>query len=184
MPNSGKSTLISVISRARPKIADYPFTTKVPALGVVRLGMDFDMVVADIPGLIEDAHKGAGMGDRFLKHIERTKVLLHLIDPAPHIEPRPEERFTMIMNELDSYGAGLAEKPTIAVITKNDLPENQGPSEKLTKWLQGTGMDVFVVSAATGQGIDELLKFTAQTLRKQRIRERRVASEGTSASGA
>lgn len=177
MPNSGKSTLISAVSRARPKIADYPFTTKVPALGLVRLGTDFDMVMADIPGLIEDAHKGAGMGDRFLRHIERTKVLLHLIDPSPHLEPGPEERFAMITNELDSYGADLTSKPIIAVITKNDLPENHEPSEKLAKWIQGRALDVFIISAATGQGINELLNHTAQTLKRQRIRESLIDSE-------
>ncbi len=164
MPNSGKSTLISRVSRARPKIADYPFTTKVPALGVVRVGEECDFVIADIPGLIENAHRGAGMGDRFLRHVERTRVLLHLIDPSPQVSPGPEARFAIVMAELDSYGADLLMKPMIAVITKMDLPENQEPARGLRLFLEAQGMAVHEISALTGQGLKELLSATVRVL--------------------
>ncbi len=169
MPNSGKSTLLSAVSRARPKIANYPFTTTVPGLGVVRGPGGYDFVMADIPGLIEDAHKGAGMGDRFLRHIERTRILLHLVDPSPHDEPSPEERFAAITDELDAYGAHLSTKPTIAVITKMDLPENREPAERLRKSLEERGFPVFPISAATGEGLKELL---AETIRRLQIEKR------------
>jgi GTP-binding protein len=166
MPNSGKSTLISQVSRARPKIADYPFTTKVPALGVVRLDDETEFVMADIPGLIEGAHKGAGMGDRFLRHVERTRILLHLIDPSPNYEDSPKERFSIVMAELDSYGAGLLNKPMIAVITKMDLPENASPARNLRRQLERQGMLVHEISAITGSGVKELLLHTAKMLRQ------------------
>ena len=166
MPNSGKSTLISSVSAARPKIADYPFTTKVPALGVVRGPGHIDFVMADIPGLIEDAHRGAGMGDRFLRHVERTRVLLHLIDPSPDLEPGPGERFSTIMRELESYDANLLEKPMIAVITKMDLPENRGPAEQLKHALEKEGLPVLQISAVTGRGLKELVNRTARLLRR------------------
>ena len=166
LPNAGKSTLISAVSRARPKIADYPFTTKIPALGMVRVGTDFEFVMADIPGLIEDAHKGAGMGDRFLRHVERTRVLVHLVDPSPYLEPDPEERFSIIMSELDSYGAGLLEKPMIAAITKMDLPENREPAAKLQAYLKKQRLTVHQISAVTGEGVKELLNTVTRTLRR------------------
>jgi GTP-binding protein len=168
LPNSGKSTLISCVSKARPKIADYPFTTKVPALGVVRTASGVDFVMADIPGLIENAHKGAGMGDTFLRHIERTRVLLHLIDPSPQLEPKPEERYSMIMNELASYGKGLIQTPMIAVITKMDLPENEVAARELRPILEKQGHLVHEISAVTGRGVKELLRHTAQLLEKVR----------------
>lgn len=171
MPNSGKSTLISQVSRARPKIADYPFTTKAPALGVVRLDDETEFVMADIPGLIQDAHKGAGMGDRFLRHVERTKVLLHLIDPSPRYDESPEARFSVVMAELDSYGAGLLDKPMIAVITKMDVSENIQPARKLQRQLEKKGIPVHTISAITGAGVKELLIHTTQML--QQAQERR-----------
>ena len=168
LPNSGKSTLISCVSNARPKIADYPFTTKVPALGVVRTADGVDFVMADIPGLIEDAHKGAGMGDRFLRHIERTRILLHLVDPSPQVEPGPEERFSMIMTELASYGKGLLQTPMIAVVTKMDLPENEAAARELKPVLEKKGHLVHEISAVTGRGVKELLRHTAQLLKEIR----------------
>jgi len=168
LPNSGKSTLISRVSNARPKIADYPFTTKVPALGVVRIADGFDLVMADIPGLIEGAHKGAGMGDRFLRHVERTRVLLHLIDPSPQLTPAPQERFSMIMRELASYSEDLVKTPMIAVITKMDLPENREPAARLKKAFLKQGIPVHEISAITGQGVKELLKHAGQLLKKAR----------------
>jgi len=168
LPNSGKSTLISSVSNARPKIADYPFTTKVPALGVVRAGHRTDFVMADIPGLIEGAHRGAGMGDRFLRHVERTRVLLHLIDPSPKETPGPEERFETIVGELASYSEDLVKIPMIAVITKMDLPENREPADKLKDVLLKKGFPVHEISAITGKGVKELLQHTAKLLKKTR----------------
>ncbi len=168
LPNSGKSTLISCVSKARPKIADYPFTTKVPALGVVRTADGVDFVMADIPGLIRDAHKGVGMGDKFLRHIERTRVLLHLIDPSPQLEPGAKDRFSIIMGELDSYGKGLIQTPMIAVITKMDLPENEAAARELRPLLEKLGLPVHEISAVTGRGVKELLRNTAQLLKQIR----------------
>lgn len=170
MPNAGKSTLISRVSKARPEIADYPFTTKVPTLGVVRMSGGFDFVMADIPGLIEDASKGAGLGLRFLRHVERTSVLLHLVDPSPYGEPVPEERFSVIMGELESYAADLLHKPMIAVITKMDLPENKKPAALLKRHLEAQGVRVHQISAVTGRGIDRLLTDVVRTLKGVRRR--------------
>lgn len=167
LPNSGKSTLISAVSNARPKIADYPFTTKVPALGVVRVG-NVDFVMADIPGLIEGAHQGAGMGDRFLRHIERTRVMLHLIDPSPHLTPEATERFAIITTELASYSEGLIRRPMIAVITKMDVPENREAACQLRGSLEESGFPVHQISAVTGEGVQELLHQVARLLTQTR----------------
>jgi len=169
LPNSGKSTLISRVSNARPTIADYPFTTKVPGLGVVRTPDGMDFVMADIPGLIQDAHKGAGMGDRFLRHVERTRVLLHLIDPSPDVSPAAEERFDIIQNELASYSPELAETPMIVVITKMDIPENRGPARDLRISLEKRGLAVREISAVSGEGLKGLLRQTAQLLTVHRL---------------
>ena len=170
MPNAGKSTMISSVSKARPKIADYPFTTKVPALGVVHLGERAAFVMADIPGLIENASEGAGMGDRFLRHVERTRLLLHLIDPSPHLSPEAPERFRIIMNELESYGPEMLEKPMIAVITKMDLPENQAPAEELCRAVEQWGIPVHKISAVTGLGVRPLLEHITRELKSLRGR--------------
>ncbi len=167
LPNAGKSTLISSVSNARPKIADYPFTTKVPNLGVTRTaGVDF--VIADIPGLIEGAHHGAGMGDRFLRHIERTVILVHLIDPSEIVEPDAQMRFNIIMNELESYGKDLLHRPMIVAITKMDLPENEIPARELEKVLAKKKLPVYKISAVTGQGVRQLLNKIAKTLSIER----------------
>lgn len=164
LPNSGKSTLISRVSNARPKIADYPFTTKVPGLGVVRAPDGKDFVMADIPGLIEGADDGAGMGDRFLRHIERTRILLHLIDPSPSVEPSAIERFGVIMTELGSYGSDLSSRPMIVVITKMDIPENKAASEELSKIIESQGLIVKRISAISGEGVRDLLFEVSKTL--------------------
>lgn len=168
LPNSGKSTLISRVSNARPKIADYPFTTTVPGLGIVRVGDAFDFVMADIPGLIEGAHQGAGMGDRFLRHIERTRLLLHLIDPSPHLDMEAEQRFDIIMNELASYCDDVVQKPLLVVITKIDLPENIEPANDLRAVLEKRGFRVHTISAVSGAGLKELLHAIAQLLKRGR----------------
>ncbi|MFH0958394.1 MAG: GTPase ObgE [Pseudomonadota bacterium] len=157
LPNSGKSTLISRVSNARPKIADYPFTTKVPGLGVVRAPDGRDFVMADIPGLIEGAHEGAGMGDRFLRHIERTSILLHLLDPSPLEEPSAIERFRVIMSELDSYSSEVSSRPMIVVLTKMDITENRPAAEELSKFIEEQSLPVQKISAISGEGVRELL---------------------------
>jgi GTP-binding protein len=171
LPNSGKSTLISRISNARPKIADYPFTTKVPGLGVVRAPDGQDFVVADIPGLIEGAHEGAGMGDRFLRHIERTRILLHLIDPSPMLEPPAVERFRTIMLELSSYGADLTLRTMIVVITKMDIPENRTAADELGKFIEEQGLRVKKISAVSGEGLRDLLFEISKSLKDLRSRK-------------
>ncbi len=161
LPNAGKSTLISRISAARPKIADYPFTTLTPNLGVVRGETHAGFVVADLPGLIEGAGMGHGLGHQFLRHVERSRLILHLVDCQSE---RPESDLDTIEAELGSFDSKLLERPRIAVITKSDLaggPENLG---KLKKALESKGLEVLIVSAVTGQGIKELVQKTGERL--------------------
>jgi GTP-binding protein len=152
LPNAGKSTLLSVVSAARPKVADYPFTTLEPQLGVVRMGVDESFVVVDVPGLIEGASEGAGLGDRFLRHVERTRVLIHLIDGERTRDELFADKAT-IENELRAWNPALVEKPLIPVITKLDLPEARARFEELTAQIPG----LRGISAATGEGVRELL---------------------------
>lgn len=154
MPNAGKSTLISVLSSARPKIGDYPFTTLTPNLGVVHMGSRDPFVMADIPGLIEGAHQGAGLGTRFLKHIERTRLLLHLIDAAGLDRDDPLKVYRTVCRELAAFSRRLAAKPHLVVLNKLDLPEAQAAADRFRSAAAGT--EVLLVSAATGQGIDRL----------------------------
>jgi GTP-binding protein len=158
-PNVGKSTLISRISAARPKIADYPFTTLQPNLGVVLVGQGPDeksFVVADIPGLIEGAHSGAGLGIQFLRHIERTRVLVHLVDVSDGSgRPDPVKDVEVISGELESFGAGLEKKPVIMVASKIDVA-NKDKLAKLKRYCKKQGLELFAISAVTGKGIDEL----------------------------
>lgn len=154
LPNAGKSTLISRISAARPKVADYPFTTLTPTLGVVTPASGEPFVVADIPGLIEGAHQGAGLGDRFLRHVERTRILLHVID-ASLIDPSdPLIPHEAINRELAGYHAALAEKPQIVVLNKIDLP---GAKEGAEHFSAKHGAEALMVSAATGEGMKSLV---------------------------
>jgi GTP-binding protein len=158
-PNVGKSTLISRISAARPKIADYPFTTLEPNLGVVAVGElneQISFVVADIPGLIEGASEGAGLGVQFLKHIERTQMLVHLIDVSDSSgRPDPIEDFRVIMNELESFGAGIELKPMILAASKCDVA-NPEKLAKLQKFAKRKKLTLYSISAVTGEGIKEL----------------------------
>jgi GTP-binding protein len=163
-PNAGKSTLISVISAARPKIADYPFTTLVPHLGVVRLAPDRSFVVADIPGLVEGAAGGAGLGLRFLKHVERCRLLLHLLDLAASDVEDSLRRFDAINRELAAFDPGLAQKPQIVVPTKLDLPEAQANLPAVRAELERRGLTVVPVSAATHKGLKELVEAVARRL--------------------
>ncbi len=156
-PNAGKSTLISRISAAKPKIASYPFTTLTPNLGVVQVGDDGTFVVADIPGLIEGAHVGKGLGDRFLKHLERTAVLLHLLDLSGIEREDPIEDYKKIRAELSGYGAGLEARPEIIVGTKIDLPDSLRQLGRVQDYCSERNIDFFPISAVTGAGIKELL---------------------------
>lgn len=152
-PNSGKSTLISKISNAHPKIASYPFTTKEPVLGIVNAGEKF-FSVADIPGLIKDSHKGRGLGDRFLRHIERTKVLLHLIDMAGVDGRSPLEDYTVIDDELKAYSSSVYNKPRILAANKMDLPQAQA---NLLQFKKAVRKKIFPISALDSSGLNELL---------------------------
>jgi GTPase len=156
-PNAGKSTFLSRISAARPKIADYPFTTLSPVLGVARVGDDRSLVVADIPGLIEGAHEGAGLGDRFLRHVERCRVLLHLVDPTSH-ERRFSESVAAIDRELALYSPALATKPQILVLTKKDAIQDEGILREARREAKKSRRPLHVISAVTGEGVAELLR--------------------------
>ena len=155
-PNAGKSTLISRISAARPKIADYPFTTLVPNLGVVSADDDRTFVVADIPGLIEGAHEGHGLGTQFLRHIERTRLLAHLVDVSETTGRDPVHDFEVVMGELASFSEDLAHKPMIVVATKLDAAQDPERVASLEKLARDRGLAFFKISSVTGEGIDAL----------------------------
>jgi GTP-binding protein len=163
-PNVGKSTLVSAVSRARPKVADYPFTTLVPHLGVVSRGEERAFVIADIPGLIEGAAEGAGLGHRFLKHVERTRVLLHLLSVDPGPERDPVRDFEVLRGELERFDAELAARPALVVLTKLDLPEVREALEPVRQAMHERGLPLFAISAATGEGVRELLDATEALL--------------------
>ncbi len=160
LPNAGKSTLISVISSTKPKIADYPFTTLVPTLGVVKLGNFRSCVVADIPGLIENAHKGAGLGFQFLRHVERTSLLLHLIDVSEMAEGDPVDNFKKIQRELELYSPALLHKHQAVVATKMDVVDRKR-LDRLKQYCKTNTIDFFSISAVTGQGIKKLIPYLA-----------------------
>jgi GTP-binding protein len=156
LPNAGKSTLLSRISAARPKIGDFPFTTLSPVLGIVGHGSDDSFVMADLPGLIEGAHDGRGLGHRFLRHVERTKVLVVLIDSSGN---DPDADYATLMNELKNYGEGLSEKPRVVALSKIDLVPDRGPR------VAFGGENVFPISAVSGDGLDELTRALVGILR-------------------
>jgi GTP-binding protein len=159
LPNAGKSTLLAAASAARPKIADYPFTTLEPQLGVVSLGPEESFVMVDIPGLIEGAHGGAGLGDRFLRHVERTRVLIHLMDGSQSLDEILANR-RVIENELSAWNPKLGERPTLPVVTKIDLPDAREHFEQLRAQIPG----LHGISAATGEGVRELLFAAFRTI--------------------
>src|SRR5213594_1328803 len=171
-PNVGKSTLISRISAARPKIADYPFTTLQPNLGVVAVGEEPDVksfVVADVPGLIEGAHTGAGLGTQFLRHIERTRLLVHLVDVSDGSgRPDPVKDVEVIMGELASFGAGLEQKPMIMAASKIDVA-NKDKLANLKRYCKKHGLDLLPISAVTGKGIDDLKYVMAEKVEEVRL---------------
>jgi len=170
-PNAGKSTLISTISSAHPKIASYPFTTKEPVLGVVKLYEEATMVVAEIPGLIEGAHEGRGLGDKFLRHIERTKVLIHLVDIAAVEGRDPVKDYRKLNHELKAYSKELMKKPQIIALNKIDLT---GAPEHLKKFKKSMPRArVYSISAVTGQGVKELLEAVYKKVKALKKDEKR-----------
>ena len=163
-PNVGKSTLISKISAVRPKIADYPFTTLVPHLGVVTFGNHKPFVVADIPGIITGAHKGAGLGLRFLRHIERTSLLLHLIDVSAASPRDPTRDYLALNRELSLFSPKLAAKPQIVALNKIDMPEAPRQVKEIRRYFKKIKKDIFPISALTGEGLPKLLATLSKTL--------------------
>jgi GTP-binding protein len=178
-PNAGKSTLISRISAARPKIADYPFTTLQPNLGVVVVGEEpsaVSFVVADIPGLIEGAHTGAGLGTQFLRHIERTRLLVHLVDVSDSSgRPDPAKDYEVITNELASFGAGLEQKPVLVAATKIDVV-NKDKLAKLRRYCKKHNLPLYPISAVTGEGIEKLKHAIAKRVMEVRQAELAAAA--------
>jgi len=161
-PNAGKSTLLSGVSAARPKIASYPFTTLEPVLGAVEVGTQ-SFVLAEIPGLIEDAHLGRGLGHEFLRHSLRTKMLIHLVDGS---HEAPLEDMIKVNNELFFYDSSLAQKPQLVAVNKVDLPQVAGRKKEIEESFRQAGIEIFFVSAATGQGVSELISAVAEKLGK------------------
>ncbi len=164
-PNAGKSTFISRVSAAKPKIADYPFTTLTPHLGVVKYRDGGSFVLADIPGLIPGAHEGMGMGDKFLKHVERTLLLLHIIDISTEPNTNAWSNYTAINNELKNYNAELSEKPQIVALNKIDLPDVRKNAKKQVALFKKKGIMLHSFSAVTGEGIKEILNKIAEKLK-------------------
>lgn len=181
LPNAGKSTLISRISAARPKIADYPFTTLEPNLGVVDLGDFKTLVVADIPGLIEGAHAGAGLGDRFLRHVERTRLLLHLVDVSG-LAKDPIADYQTVTHELEAYSPEVAAKPKIAVATKLDALDDPSRLEDFEEFCKQEGLEFHSISAASGKGLKELLRSVERKL--DALKQEKVTLSAATASQA
>ncbi|MHC4178648.1 MAG: GTPase ObgE [Planctomycetota bacterium] len=162
-PNAGKSTLLSRLSRARPEIADYPFTTKHPNLGLVQIDRDSSFIMADVPGLIEGAHAGAGLGHEFLRHVERAGILVHLVEPQPVDGSGPVANYRAIREELEKHDQKLGRRPEILAVTKADLP---GAEEVQRELADELGREVLLISAVTGQGLNTLVGTIAQALDK------------------
>jgi len=184
-PNAGKSTLISAVSAARPKVADYPFTTLYPNLGVVRVGMDSSFVIADIPGLIEGAAEGAGLGVQFLKHLQRTRLLLHLVDIAPLDQVQPEDAVRKLQQELVKFDSSLGDKPRWLVFTKTDVidqTEAREIAERVAKDLNWA-TPWFMISSVTRSGTDELMQSIGRALDEMKERELEQGKEWSLESG-
>jgi GTP-binding protein len=161
LPNAGKSTLLSRLSQAHPEISDYPFTTKHPNLGVVHSGGERVFVLADLPGLIEGAHSGVGLGHEFLRHVERTRVLVHLVEPLPLDSSDPLQNYRMVRHELELYRHELAQKPEVVVVSKSELTNSDEIRARLQREL---GCEVLAISAVTGQGLAQLVGRVAEQL--------------------
>jgi GTP-binding protein len=182
LPNAGKSTFLAAVSAAKPKVADYPFTTLHPNLGVVDLSSNERFVLADIPGLIEGAHEGAGLGVRFLGHVERTAVLIHLVDGT---QEEPGEAYRTVRAELEAYGHGLVDKPEIVALNKVDAltPELRKTAMRKLKKAVGRGRDVRIVSGASGEGVTALLREAWLEIRRARGEEAAAADDATEETG-
>jgi GTPase len=177
-PNAGKSTLISRVSSAKPKIADYPFTTLTPHLGVVQLDEDRSFVVADVPGLIEGAHEGHGLGHQFLRHVERTRVLVHVVDVSEASGREPVDDFETIRRELTLFSPGLAAKPQLAAANKIDVLQDPERVERFARHLEDVGVPLVRVSAVTGEGVRKLLAEIWQRIAEARsVDESRAQSD-------
>lgn len=186
MPNAGKSTFIRAVSAARPKVADYPFTTLHPNLGVVRVDTDHSFVIADIPGLIEGAAEGAGLGHQFLRHLARTRLLLHLVDIAPFdeaVDPVREAR--AIVDELRKYDEGLHQKPRWLVLNKMDMVPAEEREEKLQQFLRDFGWEgrSFIISALTGEGCNPLTYAIMEHLKQNRVEPEDAEEDSESSPG-
>ena len=168
LPNAGKSTFLAAVSAAKPKIADYPFTTLHPNLGVVRID-GFDFVLADNPGLIEGAHEGAGIGDRFLGHVERTAVLLHLVDATLD---DVGEAYAIIRGEVEAYGAGLEDKPEVVALSKADAVPKDELKKKARVLKKKARTEPLIVSAASGEGVPQVLRALAADIKSMRVQEK------------
>lgn len=177
LPNAGKSTLLSRVSRAKPKIADYPFTTLHPQLGVVGVG-EQEFVLADLPGLIEGAHEGAGLGHRFLGHVERCEVLIHLIDAT---EANPALSWRIIRKELQSYGHGLTEKPELIALNKTDAVPPAELKKKRAALKRAAGCEVFAISAASGDGVEKLMYAALAEIKSGRKAKAKLAAAALAA---
>jgi GTP-binding protein len=171
LPNVGKSTLVSRVSAARPKIADYPFTTLTPTLGIVRADEQRSFVIADVPGLIAGAAEGKGLGHRFLRHVERTRLLIHLIDLDPANGRDPVDDYRTIDDELRAYSEGLAARPQIVAASKMDLPGTEDRRRRLHEFCAARGLSFHAISAVTGQGLPALVGEIANRLAEERSRE-------------
>jgi len=169
LPNAGKSTFLARVSEAKPKIADYPFTTLNPQLGVVRIDAT-DFVLADLPGLIEGAHEGVGLGDKFLGHAERCGAILHLVDGT---QTGIGKAYKTIRGELEAYGQGLAEKPEIVALNKIDALTPSECMRKRAALKKASGCEVFLISGVTGEGLEDILRALAKLIAKRRAKERR-----------
>jgi GTP-binding protein len=174
LPNAGKSTFLAAVSAAKPKIADYPFTTLHPNLGVVRID-GFDFVLADIPGLIEGAHEGAGIGDRFLGHVERTAVLLHLVDATLD---DVADAYAIVRGEVEAYGAALEDKPEIVALSKADAVPKDELKKRARALKRVAGAEPLIVSAATGEGVPEMLRALAAKVKSVRAAKQQEAPAG------
>jgi GTP-binding protein len=174
LPNAGKSTFLAAVSAAKPKIADYPFTTLHPNFGVVRID-GFDFLLADIPGLIEGAHEGAGIGDRFLGHVERTAVLLHLVDATLD---DVAEAYAIVRGEVEAYGAGLEDKPEIVALSKSDAVPKDELKKKARALKKAAGTEPLIASAATGEGVPQVLRALAAEIKSVRAAKMQEAPAG------
>jgi GTP-binding protein len=166
LPNAGKSTLLSRLSQAQPEVADYPFTTKHPNLGLVTIGGERAFVLADLPGLIEGAHSGTGLGHEFLRHVERTRVVVHLVEPLPPDDSDPLQNYRVIRRELELHGRGLADKPEIIALSKAELTGSEEVRNRLEREL---GREVLAISSVTGQGLSQLVGAVVRLLQENKV---------------